>query len=317
MSERTGLGPVEEALLLDLDDMGAGPQRPHVKSAHLLAEIERHFAVAPSYGYQVACDLAHHWTVWLRLLDGHGNFGGPDDPPADPRYTELRLTPVGTLAVAAERGDGASLPIGLINGSIYAGGQRPPFSPGPLLRALIAVLDDPGIGDVALVDICGPPAFPTGSDVAGDVDAVLAGRPGTLRLTARVTPGVEAGHPVVRITNLPPGAKPRSVVGAIHSRVQNSAWDELPPELAASMRLPIADIKDASTDRVVITCRPTGGVDADDLAERLRTLWGVHLDVRAVLPAPLPALLRAWVTDHAGAGTGDTLRRLLAVCAPS
>lgn len=314
MSERTGLGPVEEALLLTLDDTGAGPERPHVKSAHVLAQLERHFAMAPSYGYQVACDLAHDWAVWLRLLDGRGNFGSPDQPPAEPRYTELRLTPVGTLAVAAERGDGASLPIGLINGSIYAGGQRPPFSPGPLLRALIALLDDPGIDDAALVDICGPPAFPTRCDVAGDAHAVLAGRPGTLRVTARVTRGVEGGHEVVHITNLPPGVKPQSVVSGIQSRVQNSPWDDLPPELAASMRLPIANCKDASTDTVVITCRPTPGVDANDLAKRLRTLWGVHLDVRAVLPAPLPALLRAWLTDHAGAGTRDSLERLLAVC---
>ena len=312
MSKRTGLGPVEEALLLTLDELGAGPQHPRVRSS-VLAEIERRFAVAPRYGYQVACDLAHRSTVWLRLLDDRGNLGGLGHPPAEPRYTELRLTPIGALAVAAERDDALAVPIGIVNGSVYAGGQRPPFAPKTLLRALIALLDDRAIEDEALVGICGPPAFPTGCDVSGDVEALLAGRPAVLRLSASVVPGVERGKEVLRITNLPPGVERESILRSLQSRVESSSWYDLPPELAASMRLPIAGVHDASTDTVLIKCRVAPGADLNDVGARLRELWGVYVDVPAALPAPLLVLLRRWVADHAEARTAATLRHLLAL----
>lgn len=313
MSKRTGLGPVEEALLLTLDELGAGPQQSGVRSSVLLAEIERRFAVAPRYGYQVACDLAHRSTVWLRLLDGRGNLGGLDHRPAEPHYTELRLTPVGALAAAAERDDGLALPIGIVNGSVYAGGQRPPFAPKALLRALIALLDDRAIEDEALVGICGPPAFPTGCDVSGDVEALLAGRPAVLRLTASVVPGVERGKEVLHITNLPPGVERESVLRSLQSRVESGFWDDLPPELAASMRLPIVGVHDASTDTVLMTCRVAPGADLDDVGARLRELWVVYVDVTAALPAPLPVLLRRWVAEHAEVRTRAALRHLLAL----
>ena len=313
MSKRTGLGPVEEALLLTLDELGAGPQQSGVRSSVLLAEVERRFAVAPRYGYQVACDLAHRSTVWLRLLGGFGNLGGLGHPPAEPRYTELRLTPVGALAAAAERDDGPAVPVGMVNGSVYAGGQRPPFAPRSLLRALIALLDDPAIEDDALLGMCGPPAFPTGCDVTGNVEALLAGRPAVLRLTASMVSGVECGKEVLRITNLPPGVERESVLRSLQCRVEGSSWDDLPSELAASIRLPIAGVDDVSTATVLITCRVAPGADLDELGARLRELWGVYVDVLSALPAPLPMMLRRWVADHAEARTGATLRHLLAL----
>ena len=313
MSTRTGLGPLEEALVLTLDDLGVGPQQPRVRSSAALVELERRFAVAPRYGYQVACDLAHRSTVWLRLLDGRGNLGGLGHPPAEPHCTELRLTPVGALAAAAERDDGPALPIGIVNGSVYAGGQRPPFAPRSLLRALVALLDDPTIEDDALVGICGPPVFPTGCDVSGDVEALLAGRPAVLRLTARVVPGVERGKEVLHITNLPPGVERESVLRLLEARVETRSWEDLPPELAASMRLPIAGVHDMSTDTVLIRCRVAPGADLTDVGARLRELWGVYVDVPAALPHSLPMVLRRWAADRAEARTGATLRHLLAL----
>src|SRR5262250_1385028 len=36
---------------------------------------------------------ARRWSARLPLVDGHGNFGSPDDGPAAYRYTEARLAP--------------------------------------------------------------------------------------------------------------------------------------------------------------------------------------------------------------------------------
>jgi restriction system protein len=60
----------------------------------------------------------------------HGNFGSRDgDPPAGWRYTDVRLSPAGQVALAAERGELAPVPVGLITGTTYQFGTRPPFRP--------------------------------------------------------------------------------------------------------------------------------------------------------------------------------------------
>ena len=309
MSARTGLGPVEVALLLTLEDIGAGHDRPYRKSASVLAALEELDGVAPDYGYQVACDLAGS-GVWLRLVDGHGNLGGPGGAPANPRYTEVRLTPIGALAVAAERSRGPALPIGLVNGTTYAGGTRPPFAPAPLLRALLALLDDATIGDDVLVATCGPPAFPGGCRVGGEVDAVVAGSAGAVRLVASVNAGDGSGGTLV-ISDLPPGVDPRAVAAAVSARAADR-WPDLPDALAASVGLPITDVHDESRHGVVrIVCRLEDGAQPDAVARRLREeVWGIHLDVGVALAAPLPVLLRSWVDEHATSGTAAALRNL-------
>ena len=315
MSVRTGLGPVEEALLLTLEDVGAGHERPYRKSASALRVLEERRGMAPGYGYPVACDLAGS-EVWLRLVDGHGNLGGPGVPPADPRYTEIRLTPIGALAVAAERSRGPALPIGLVNGTAYAGGMRPPFAPARLLRALLALLDDDSIADDVLLATCGPPTFPSGCDVGGEVDAVVAGSPGVLRLTARVTVGDGHGRSLV-ISRLPPGAVPQAVAAAVAARAAPSRWEDLPDRLAASVVLPITDVHDHSTNATArIVCRLERGTQPEAVARRLREeVWGVHIDVGVDLGAPLPVLLRSWVAEHATPGTAAALRALDALAA--
>ena len=315
MSARTGLGPVEEALLLTLEDIGAGHDRPYRKSASVLVALQERSGVLPGYGYPVACDLAGS-GVWLRLVDGHGDLGRPGVPAANPRYTEIRLTPVGAMAVLAERSRGAALPIGLVNGTAYAGGTRPPFAPSRLLRALLALLDDDTTADDVLLATCGPPAFPGGCEVGGQVDAVVAGRSGALRLTASVTAADEHGRSLV-ISELPPGVDPQAVAAGVANRSSVDRWEDLPHRLAAAVVLPITEVLDQTTDGVAhIVCRLEDGAQPDEVAQRLRDeVWGVHRDVDVDLGAPLPVLLRSWVEEHATPGTPAALRALAALTA--
>ncbi len=313
MSVRTGLGPIEVALLLTLDDIGARTDRPYIKSARVLHEVDHRSGIAPAYAYRAACDLAASWAAPVPLIDGHGNMGAPGVAPANPRYTELRLTTAGALAVAAERSVAPSVPIGLINGNMYAGGHRPPFRPIAVVRALLALLEDDETDDATLLDICGPPAFPTGCDVSGEVDAVLDGKPGMLRLTARIAVAKEDGRAVLRISNMPPGVDSLTVMNAIAARAEPRPWDKLPPRLAASIGLPITDVNDHSSgDAALVICKLPPGVVPDNVAHRVKSeVWGAHVDVNSALPAPLPLLLRKWITDHATDESAHVLQRLV------
>lgn len=166
----------------------------------------------------------------LNLIDGQGNFGSRgSDPPANPPYTESRLSPAGQAALAAERGDLAPVPIGLINGNVYAKGTRPPFRPQAVIDALRQVIQQPKVTSKYLIDIIGPPAFLNGCTVTGDFAALAAGRPTVLRLEARVT--VSDDNSNVRIENLPPNANPDETARCIANRAAARDWAHRHPGL--------------------------------------------------------------------------------------
>jgi DNA gyrase subunit A len=122
VSGRSGLGLVEVTVLGALDAAGATADRRHRKSARVLTVIEERIGLAPGFAYQVLVDLARPWKLPVPLVDGHGNFSSPDgDTPAGWRYTEVRLSPAGEVALAAQRGELAPVPVGLITGTTYQG----------------------------------------------------------------------------------------------------------------------------------------------------------------------------------------------------
>src|SRR5699024_2518535 len=54
-----------------------------------------------SQSYEALVRLARSWSLSLRLVDGHGNFGPLDDGPAAARYTEPRMAPA-AIAMTAD-----------------------------------------------------------------------------------------------------------------------------------------------------------------------------------------------------------------------
>jgi hypothetical protein len=103
---------------------------------------------------------------------GSGSRG--NDPPASPYYTEVRLSPAGQIALAAERGQIAPVPIGLINGNTHRQGTRPPFRPAAVIGTLRQVLAWPRLPARQITAIMGPPDFITGCTVTGDLAALAA-----------------------------------------------------------------------------------------------------------------------------------------------
>jgi hypothetical protein len=91
VSDRSGVGLVELAVLQTLEALTAGRPRAHVSSARAVAGIEERIGLGPTYGYELLADLTRPWMIPIRTVSGLGNFGDRDCPePSEPPYTVCR-----------------------------------------------------------------------------------------------------------------------------------------------------------------------------------------------------------------------------------
>ena len=89
---RDGLKPVQRRILYTMQRMNLTPERGHVKSARVVGEVMgRLHPHGDSAIYDALVRTAQPWSMRLPMVDGHGNFGSPDDSPAAMRYTECRM----------------------------------------------------------------------------------------------------------------------------------------------------------------------------------------------------------------------------------
>jgi len=323
MGQRSGVGLVELAILEALDTWRARPGGRAVSCEKVLAALEDEIGLARGYAYQVLIDLAQPWKLPVPLIEGIGNFGSRgNDPPASPRYTEARLSPVGRVALAAERGQIAPVPIGMINGNTHREGIRPPFRPAAVIDAIRQVLLKPRLSGSLITGIVGPPEFITGCTVTGDLAALAAGQHAELGLHARVTvtdaahvrdrvtkaavpghrpPGFtrNPGRQVIVIDKFPPYANTDDVGLSIGKRAEEYSWHARHPELAALTGLPITNVQDLSgRGDYWYVCLPADGTPPEVLRDQLLKVHGVSIYITTRLPRPLPAMIRTWVRAH-------------------
>jgi len=312
MSARTGLGPIESALLDAVDLIVGGSGEP-ARCSDVLAAVDRLHGIGPRYSWPALVDLSVPWRVHLPLLDTVGNVGTQaGDRPADPVYVETQLSDVGALALASERGEVGPVPLGLIEGSLYRGGPVPPFAPDAVVGALLAAGAD-----------AGPPVLPTGGTVAGDLEGLLAGRPVRLTLGCTIRP---LGGDLV-ITEVPLGVELDELVQMIGSRARRERGDAVgrpyadypggpeagPPARDRRRGCPVVDVIDETTMRngLIIRVMVDPRSDVRTAAEWLRDVWPVTTEIDARLPAAQAERLRTW---DRGDGTG--LRALADLLGP-
>ena len=293
MSGRTGLGVVETAVLLAVADLGGAPTAGYRKTDRVLARLEDGHGLGARYAYPLMRDLRAPWRLHLPLLDGNGNWGWQGDGfAADSRYTEVRLSPVGALAVAAERGEVGPVPLGLLEGSLYREGPVPPFDPRRVVAALKAGSDD-----------AGRPALPTGGTLEGDLAALLAGRRARLRHGCVIVE--EQGALVV--TNLPLGVSGDQVHRNLQMRAFELHGGPGRRDDGSSRAFGIRDVVDDSTERIGIriVCRLTVGSDVAAARDWMESVWPLTMEVDCRLPAPMATRLSTW-----DGGDGSGLRAL-------
>lgn len=244
---RDGLKPVQRRILYTMNDMGLRPDRGHVKSARVVGEVMgRLHPHGDGAIYDALVRMAQSWSMRLPYVDGHGNFGSPDNGPAAMRYTECRMGPAAvamTDSIAEDTVDfrpnydgretepsvlPAAIPNLLVNGTTgIAVGMATNLAPHNLVevvQALRHLIQHPGADLDALMRFIPGPDLPTGGKIVGldgIRDAYETGR-GTFRMraTARIE-SVTARRKGIVVTELPYGVGSERVIERIKQMVQS------------------------------------------------------------------------------------------------
>ncbi|MGZ4495890.1 MAG: DNA gyrase/topoisomerase IV subunit A [Nocardioides sp.] len=258
---RDGLKPVQRRILYTMNDMRLLPDRGHVKSARVVGEVMgRLHPHGDGAIYDAMVRMAQPWSMRLPFIDGHGNFGSPDDSPAAMRYTEARMAPAAVAMTASIDEDTvdfrpnydsrefepvvlpAAIPNLVVNGTTgIAVGMATNMAPHNLVevvQALRHLINHPKTDVDGLMRFIPGPDLPTGGKIVGLEgirDAYETGR-GTFKMRATVRIETIGRRKGIVITELPYGVGTEKVVERIKTLVQGKKLQG------------ISDIKDL-TDR--------------------------------------------------------------------
>src|SRR5437588_6324015 len=90
---RDGLKPVHRRILWAMHDANLRPDRPFVKCARVVGDVMANYHPhGDSAIYEALVRMGQTFSLTAPLIDKHGNFRSPSDPPAASRYTECRLS---------------------------------------------------------------------------------------------------------------------------------------------------------------------------------------------------------------------------------
>jgi len=244
---RDGLKPVQRRILFQMAQMGLRPERGHVKSARVVGEVMgRLHPHGDSAIYDALVRMAQPFTLRLPMVDGHGNFGSPDDGPAAMRYTEARLAAAAldmTLSLDEDvvdfvpNYDGreteptvlpAAIPNLLVNGaSGIAVGMATTLVPhnlGEVIGATRYLIKNPKADLGEIMKFIPGPDLPGGGVIiglAGVREAYESGR-GTFRVRARTRiDQVSPRRRGIIVTELPMNVGPERVIERIKDLVQS------------------------------------------------------------------------------------------------
>jgi len=201
---RDGLKPVHRRILYAMYELGLTADRPFRKCARVVGEVlGKYHPHGDTAVYDALVRMAQDFSMRNPLINGHGNFGSIDnDPPAAMRYTECRLQALAVEGLLRDiesetvdfidNFDGsqqepvvlpARVPQLLLNGAtgiaVGMATNIPPHNLGELINGAIAMIQNPDITDVELMEYIPGPDFPTGGQILGRQgikDAYLTGR---------------------------------------------------------------------------------------------------------------------------------------------
>ncbi|GLY06050.1 MULTISPECIES: DNA topoisomerase IV subunit A [Actinoplanes] len=286
---RDGLKPVHRRILWSMSEQNHRPDRPYVKSARVVGDVmgkyHPHGDVAI---YDALVRLAQDFSLNTPLIDGHGNFGSPDDGPAAARYTEARMSPEAMLLVG-ELGEGtvdfkptydgsdseprvlpAAFPNLLVNGTsgiaVGMATNMIPHNLGEVVAAARHLIKKPEADLDELMRFVPGPDLPTGGQLLGldEVRRAYETGRGVVRVRARAQTGLlegGRGRQAITVTELPYGIGAEKIIEAITDEVKGKLITSGPrrgqrqaPRLAG-----ISDVKDLTDrehgTRLVIECK--------------------------------------------------------------
>ena len=245
---RDGLKPVHRRILYTMYESGLTSDKPFKKSATCVGDVlGKYHPHGDSSVYDAMVRLAQDFSMRYMLVDGHGNFGSVDgDPAAAYRYTEARLSKLSNEMLRdidketvnwdpnfdESRKEPRVLPSRfpnlLVNGStgiaVGMATNIPPHNLTEVINACVAVLDDPEVTMVDLMEHISGPDFPTGGIIMGrtGIRAAYATGRGKVVVRAR-TEFEEFGNDRTRIivTELPYQVNKRQLIKTIAEQVKD------------------------------------------------------------------------------------------------
>ena len=188
---RDGLKPSQRRILFAMERLSLFPGRQHRKCAKICGDTSGDYHPhGEAVIYPTLVHMAQPWAMRERLVDGQGNFGSVEgDPPAAMRYTEARLTHLGSALMEDMEKDTvdfvpnydetktepkvfpAAFPNLLVNGgtgiAVGMATNIPPHNLGEVIDAICAQVDDPDISVEGLMEHIKGPDFPTGCTICG------------------------------------------------------------------------------------------------------------------------------------------------------
>ncbi|MEA1892359.1 MAG: DNA gyrase subunit A [Campylobacterota bacterium] len=212
---RDGLKPVHRRILYAMDKLNLSHGAKFKKSARIVGDvIGQYHPHGDTAVYDALVRMAQDFSMRMELVDGQGNFGSVDgDSAAAMRYTEARMTKyAGELLKDLDKNtvnmienyDGTTkepdvmptrVPNLLINGSsgiaVGMATNIPPHNPKEILTGLKALLANPNISLVELMEHIKAPDFPTGGIIFGKKGITEAYETGRGRIKVRAKTHIE------------------------------------------------------------------------------------------------------------------------------
>jgi len=267
---RDGLKPVHRRILYAMHELGLTPDRPYRKCARVVGDVlGKYHPHGDQAVYEALVRLVQDFSTRYPLLAGHGNFGSVDnDPAAAMRYTETRLSPIGSEALLSEIGEAtvnfidnfdssqqepvvlpAQLPVLLLNGcsgiAVGMATNIPPHNLGELVDGLIALIERPDLADEKLWELIPGPDFPTGGEIietSGILDAYRTGRGSIVVRGITQVEEIQGARGRVRRHS-----RQAIVVTELPYQVNKAGWIEKVAELVNQGKIEgIADLRDES-----------------------------------------------------------------------
>ena len=261
---RDGMRPVHRRVLWAMYDAGFLPDKQHVKSANIVGEVMgKYHPHGDTAIYETMVRMAQPFSYRYPLVDGHGNFGSLDgDGAAAMRYTEARMSKISLELLQdikkntvdfrdnydARHQEPVALPSRfpnlLVNGSmgiaVGMATNMPTHNLSETIDGIIAVIDDPEISTVDLMEKIPGPDFPTGGYIVGRSGIRQAYETGKGSIMVRSKTEVEdmpQGKHKIIIKEIPYLVNKLVMYEKIHQLVKDKIIDG------------ISDMKDLSNDR--------------------------------------------------------------------
>lgn len=269
---RDGLKPVHRRILFAMSELGMYPDKPYKKSARIVGEvIGKYHPHGDSAVYETMVRMAQDFSMRYMMVDGHGNFGSVDgDMAAAMRYTEARLSKIAMEMLRdinketidfMPNYDGeeqepvvlpARFPNLLVNGvsgiAVGMATNIPPHNLGEVIDGVHALIENPEITSIELMDYIKGPDFPTAAYILGRSGIRQAYTTGRGSVTIRAKTRIEEHNNKARI-----------IVDELPYQVNKARLVEKIAELVREKRIDgITDLRDESDRngmRIVIELR--------------------------------------------------------------